>query len=1552
MRRQLFSLSCTLLATTLLAAVCQSVPALAETAAPAASESVAIDPNYLDPGITTPTPSAAPLKTSASGEVESLRTRNSSTFRMSNGQMQTRVSLNDTNFQQPDGSFSPIDTSLVPDSRTGGLRAANTAKTISVPETIDGTAAIPTSAGDLTFQLEGATSSATGKTSGSERRWTDALPDVDVVQRALPIGIKEFLVLKSREAPSSFNYLLTLPPETSATITRTGAIEITRGSENVATLPAPFMDDVTNSNPRISASGHSDAVTYALSALGGQRKRLTITADEKWLASPDRVYPVTIDPSAFAGNLPESTTVWSGNPNQNFFTDDFPFVGSRTTGATGVFHALMRYPSVETAIPTDAVVMEARLDVTTAAVEVPGVAQTVSVRRLTEGYGSGAVTWNVRDVFNTPWITPGGTFSGSTAPSQTVSATIGATSPLYLTQIVAGWVSGQTTNNGIVLRGNTNGSQVHRLFGAGSSGTSAQRPTLVVYWQVGRGSAKAAKFFERSLTDQLGVRVNLANGNLVVSSSGLKMQSPGLPFAAGMTYNSDSASELGYPGIGWQFEPGRTRGYIDTSDNSFIYQSPDGGRYVFWPTGSGGFLTPPELGADYVLSGSEHVLTFRRGGLRLYFRVSDGVLSRVKTRDGIQQGYTYSTTSFNSADGLPVLNSVTDTAGRVHTVSNSGGVPTGVSDSSGRNVTYGYTSQRLTTIQNAAGKTTTFSYGTDGRLSKIVTPTGRRTAFTYDAAGRVASLEQNYNASGTSGPTYTWTYTPATSAGGDGQTVLTDPYAHTTTYIWDVRDRVKTVTDALGHIRDSEYNPADDILMAEDAIRVGSGSGNATTATYDTDYRFGGTTLPTGAAGIATYVEPVGSVTSRIAHWEPNTRSDGDNNKSTFGYDGVGNVKTITDSTVGGTGALITYDYNPPFPTAPICGGFAGQVCKVTDGRGKVTNLHYNALGQLDTYTPPTTSPSTLGQSVYTYDSASRVASVTDGKGQVKILKYDAVDRPTEVRINGATTCVTADIVAGNCIKTTYTDDGLTSSVLDKNITKTYAFDALNRENTRDVSGGLGLENGFWVLGYYATGTISASADYYGITQYGYNAANELVSLTEPGGNCTSTPKIRCITFSNSANGVRETTTYPTSPLTVMTEKLDNAGRMDRISVTVGGTVVQDLKYTYTNSGTDTTSVRSRIDQLATGSAPKTTSYSYDTFGQLTLASETSAIGTGTAAWTYAYDLAGNRTLSQQSKAGANYSESYGYNDANAIVSRNGSSTGWSHDGNGNMTNGLGSSVLTSGSYNALDQLTGLAAAGVTTTFRYAGASQKERLSSGSAQFRTTAIGVVMDGVSGSSTNYIRDPGGRLVALRTGTQSSGSSYYYLFDNLGSTTALVDSAGVMARTYKYDPYGRDMGMTAATGAPSNPFQYTGGYLDAGTGLYKFGLRYYDPRLGRFLSVDPTGQDPHYTYAGNRPVSAIDPSGAGLLDLAEGVIDGVGKISDRLDLAEIGKKLLDGDIEGAISDGASLLTGLAVGTACGAAIATLAAPTGGAAVIAGGICFTLSAGASEAVSQLTS
>ena len=66
---------------------------------------------------------------------------------------------------------------------------------------------------------------------------------------------------------------------------------------------------------------------------------------------------------------------------------------------------------------------------------------------------------------------------------------------------------------------------------------------------------------------------------------------------------------------------------------------------------------------------------------------------------------------------------------------------------------------------------------------------------------------------------------------------------------------------------------------------------------------------------------------------------------------------------------------------------------------------------------------------------------------------------------------------------------------------------------------------------------------------------------------------------------------------------------------------------------------------------------------------------------------------------------------------------------------------------------------------------------------------------------------------------------------------------------------------------NPFRYRGYYYDVETKLYYLKTRYYDPEVGRFMTIDGIEYlDPEtinglnlYAYCGNNPVMNIDPEG---------------------------------------------------------------------------------------------
>jgi RHS repeat-associated protein len=102
--------------------------------------------------------------------------------------------------------------------------------------------------------------------------------------------------------------------------------------------------------------------------------------------------------------------------------------------------------------------------------------------------------------------------------------------------------------------------------------------------------------------------------------------------------------------------------------------------------------------------------------------------------------------------------------------------------------------------------------------------------------------------------------------------------------------------------------------------------------------------------------------------------------------------------------------------------------------------------------------------------------------------------------------------------------------------------------------------------------------------------------------------------------------------------------------------------------------------------------------------------------------------------------------------------------------------------------------------------------------------------------------------------------YYLFDGLGSVVALTNAAGSVTNSYAYDPFGVTTETKVLLTNVFNPWRYTGQYQDTTTGLYKIGARYYQPELGRWTQLDPSGLEGNaYLYAGGNPANFTDPSG---------------------------------------------------------------------------------------------
>jgi RHS repeat-associated protein len=89
--------------------------------------------------------------------------------------------------------------------------------------------------------------------------------------------------------------------------------------------------------------------------------------------------------------------------------------------------------------------------------------------------------------------------------------------------------------------------------------------------------------------------------------------------------------------------------------------------------------------------------------------------------------------------------------------------------------------------------------------------------------------------------------------------------------------------------------------------------------------------------------------------------------------------------------------------------------------------------------------------------------------------------------------------------------------------------------------------------------------------------------------------------------------------------------------------------------------------------------------------------------------------------------------------------------------------------------------------------------------------------------------------------------------------MTDSAGTTVWKAAYEPFGK---ATITVSSVPNNLRYDGQYFDQETGLHYNGARYYDPKIGRYISSDPIGLRGGlntYLYARANPLRYIDPLG---------------------------------------------------------------------------------------------
>ena len=535
----------------------------------------------------------------------------------------------------------------------------------------------------------------------------------------------------------------------------------------------------------------------------------------------------------------------------------------------------------------------------------------------------------------------------------------------------------------------------------------------------------------------------------------------------------------------------------------------------------------------------------------------------------------------------------------------------------------------------------------------------------------------------------------------------------------------------------------------------------------------------------------------------------------------------------------------------------------VTDPRGGVTTYGYDLAGNQTSVTDPDGNQTTYG-----YDAANRQTKMTDALGHSQTYAYDAANELTSTTDRDGRTIdyaydqagrMTGETWVGGSYTATfsYNKDSLVTLAQDPYSKYTYGYNADSQVTSVDNAGTPGVPTVTLSYSYDGFQNVTSLTDSLGGgVAYGYNSNNQLTSLAL---SVSSTMDAKVTMAYDAANRLTGMTLTGVSGTDKITSALsyDNANRLTNITDTdtTSSTTLANYTYGY-DQGSELTSY--------TDNSSSSLTYGYDADGELT--SATGTLNSSSYSVSYSYDANGNRNMTGYTTGTNNELQSDG-------------TYSYTYDNNGNLTTQttIATGSVTYYTWDYENRLTEVKeeTSGATVIYDEKFTYDVNNNRIGESLNGTQQLYTVYDGsnpyidFSGTGTlteRYLTNPQ-TLSQFYGQVSGSGTTQWFLTDNINSVRQVVSTSGSVLDAITYDPFGNIVNQTNATNAPR--FLYAGGAYDSNAGNYQDDARYYDPSPGRFVSQDPlgfkSGDTDLYRYAYNDPVLLDDPTGMAVAKL---------------------------------------------------------------------------------------
>lgn len=540
--------------------------------------------------------------------------------------------------------------------------------------------------------------------------YKNILSNVDLCYITEGNELKENIILNSKNTPQSFTFVYDCK-DLSARLNNDGQVEIyekNNTDKTVFYLDAPLMLDkeyACSENIELSVENTSKGF------------KLTVTPDKEWLAAPERVYPITIDPT-LAITKPQSEI------ESNYFVTNnhntgvaFLYVGNQgqyslngvtQTGMGKVYSAVRisntTLQNVFNGMGAGAEIINAKMALISASAQEPKVA----AYKITGDWSAGNGIHSAPPAHDSVIL-------DYNSPDTGVD-------PIYwdITKAARGWQQNISSNKGILLKSTSEETtKIVKYFSSYANRNIVAyqqelvKPAFVVTYRNVVGLEDYWSYTTQD-TGRYGTGyINNSNGNLTYVHNDTSYNSDINGFTLSHIYNTyTSSSGKGLYGCGWNLNLVQKLEPVTISGNSsvnYVYTDGDGTKHYFVKDGD---KSVDEDGLGYTVENL----------------ANEGELTKkITTKDGTVMKF----------DLWHHLRRIIDTNGNTINLNYSPGSPntiylTSISTSSGGSFALNYDSNYvLTSITDNVGRNTYYEYDGSGNLSKIIYPDGTYIVLDY-----------------------------------------------------------------------------------------------------------------------------------------------------------------------------------------------------------------------------------------------------------------------------------------------------------------------------------------------------------------------------------------------------------------------------------------------------------------------------------------------------------------------------------------------------------------------------------------------------------------------------------------------------------------------------------------------------------------------------------------------------------------------------------------------------------------------------------------------------